>query len=342
MIVLNHLKLLRNFVSAALFLCIAYPALAQSAKVIHVHSWLPPAHTMNKDVLPTWGKWIEDATDGRVGIKIEYPGGHPKSALDNVADGVYQAGWTFHGYFPGRFKLTKIVELPGLGVGAGKASKVYWQVHQSHLAKAGEHKGVIVAGLFTHGPGHIHLAKPIKSLSEMKGKKIRVGGGVQTAIANRMGVKGVAAPGSKVYEILSQGVADGVFMPMGEKRTLRLKEVAPFTMKFPGGMYLGSFGIFLNQAFMDSLSKKDRDAVLSVSGEKLSEMAGGYWQKDVVVGEADAKKSGNTIQEAPASVLSEFANLTQGMDEEWFGEVKDRGIDAKAALAELRKKAKSY
>jgi len=338
------MKRTMNILIGALLACtmMLTTATALAEKVIHIHSWLPAGHTMNKVVLPTWGDWIEHATEGRVKIKIEYPGGHPKSALDNVADGVYQAGWTFHGYFPGRFKLTKIVELPGLGVGAGEASKAYWQVHQSHLAKANEHKDVIVAGLFTHGPGHIHLAKPIEKLSEMNGKKIRVGGGIQTQIANRMGVKGVAAPGSKVYEILSQGVADGVFMPMGEKRTLRLKEVAPFTLKFPGGMYLGSFGIFLNRDFMDSLSINDQNAIMSVSGERLSEMAGFAWQEDVEIGEEDAKKFGNTIMEASDAVLAEFTELTKGMDEEWYNEVKDRGINAKDALSELRKKARSF
>lgn len=310
-------------------------------QTMRVHSWLPPTHTMNADVLPTWGQWIEKATEGRVKLKIEYPGGHPKSVIDNVTDGAFEAGWGFHGYTPGRFKLTKVVELPGLGTDAGTASKAYWQVHEEYLAKAGEHKGLTVAGLFTHGPGHIHLTKPIESLSEMKGKKIRVGGGIQAEIAKRMGIEGVAAPGSKVYEILSQGVADGVFMPMGEKKSLRLKEVAPFTLKFPGGMYLGSFGIFLNNDFMAALDEKDREAIMSVSGEKLSEMAGGFWQKDTDIGEADAKESGNTIMDASEAVLAEFVELTKGMDDDWLEEVAERDVDAKAALEALREKVKA-
>jgi len=315
---------------------------AFAEKTMRVGSWLPPKHTMNKDVLPTWGKWISEATEGRVTLKIEYPGGHPKGLLDGVQDGVFDAGWTFHGYFPGRFKLTKIVELPGLGAGAEAASAAHWRINEKYLAKAGEHKGVVLGGLFTHGPGQIHLREPIKSLKDMDGKKIRIGGGVQTEIAERMGVKGVAAPGSKVYEILSQGVADGVFMPMGEKRTLRLKEVAPFTMKFPTGMYLGSFGIFINPDFLDSLSAKDHAAIISVSGEKLSAMAGRYWGEDVIVGEADAKAYGNTIMDAPASVLKEFDAMTADMEEEWLKAVKDRNIDAKKALDELRSIARSY
>jgi TRAP-type C4-dicarboxylate transport system substrate-binding protein len=337
------MKYLAKFFTMILALgAVMLPGQASAEKVMRVGSWLPPKHTMNKDVLPTWGKWISEATEGRVTLKIEYPGGHPKAMLGNVQDGVFDAAWTFHGYFPGRFKLTKIVELPGLGAGAEAASVAHWRINKKYLHKAGEHKGIILGALFTHGPGQIHLREPIASLKEMDGKKIRIGGGVQTDIANRMGVKGVAAPGSKVYEILSQGVADGVFMPMGEKRTLRLKEVAPFTMKFPTGMYLGSFGVFLNKDFLDSLSAQDRTAVLSVSGEKLSALAGRYWGEDVKVGEADAKASGNTIMEAPASVLKEFDEMTADMEGQWLESVKDRNVDAKKALMELREIARSY
>jgi len=318
------------------------PGQAMAQKVMRIGSWLPPKHTMNKDVLPTWGKWIEQATEGRVKVKIEYPGGHPKALLDAVQDGVFDAGWTFHGYLPGRFKLTKIVELPNLDVDAEAASVAYWRVHQKYLKKAGEHRGVILAGLFTHGPGQIHLRKPISDLSEMRGKKIRIGGGIQTEIGKRMGIEGVAAPGSKVYEILSQGVADGVFMPMGEKRTLRLKEVAPFTIKFPHGMYLGSFGIFISPDFMDSLSAKDRKAIMSVSGEKLSAMAGRFWDEDAKIGEADARKNGNTIMDATPAMIREFKQMTATMDDDWLKEVKDRGVDAKKALWELRSIARSY
>ena len=337
------MKYIAKMITAALVLAaVTLPGQALAQKVMRVGSWLPPKHTMNKDVLPTWGKWIEEATEGRVALKIEYPGGHPKAMLGNAQDGVFDAAWTFHGYFPGRFKLTKIVELPGLGAGAEAASAAHWRINEKYLKKAGEHKGVVLAGLFTHGPGQIDLREPISNLKEMDGKKIRIGGGVQTEIANRMGVKGVAAPGSKVYEILSQGVADGVFMPMGEKRTLRLKEVAPFTMKFPTGMYLGSFGIFLNPDFLDSLGAKDRKAILSVSGEKLSAMAGRYWGEDVKIGEADAKAYGNNIMDAPASVIKEFEAMTADLEEEWLKAVADRGIDAKQALEELRKIARSY
>lgn len=314
-------------------------AYAEKTKTIHVYSWLPPKHTMNADVLPTWGKWIKEATQGRVNLEIQYPGS-PKAVLDNVTDGAYEAGWTFHGFTPGRFNLTKVVELPNLGVGADKASPAYWKVYNKYFSKSNENDELVLAGLFTHAPGQIHLNKEIISLADLKGKKIRIGGGIQSQIAKRFGIEGVSLPGNKVYQALSQGIADGVFMPLGEKRTLRLKEVAPFTLKFPAGMYLGSFGIYLNPAFLDSLSKQDKAAILNVSGEKLSTLAGEYWQKDASIGEADAKKYGNTILDASPAIINEFQEMMSGMDEEWITEVSKNGIDARAALNELREMVK--
>ena len=315
------------------------PVLAQGT--IRVASWLPPTHTMNAVVLATWGQWIAEATDGRVTMKIEYGLGHPKSLLDQVQDGAVEAAWTYHGYLPGRFKLTQLPELPLHGIGPEAASVAHWRVHEKYFATAGEHRGVIVAGLFTHGPGQIHLRAPITSLADMVGKKIRVGGGIQGEIGKRMGIEGVPAPGSKVYEILSQGVADGAFMPMEVKKSLRIKEVAPYTYKLPQGMYLGSFGIFLNEDFVAGLSEADRQALLRVSGERLSRMAGAAWGEADAVGESDAVAAGNTIVLADDKMQADFQRLADGMDAEWVERVADRGVDAAAALQEFRAIARS-
>lgn len=335
---------MKKTISARLcaLITVAAMAVAPSAHAAEmvVGTWLGKNHPMNSEVLPTWGKWISDATDGRVKIKIEYHAGHPKGVFTGVEDGTYDAGWSFHGYIPGQFKLTKMAELPLLNADAESASTAYWRVHQKHLAAANEHEGLVLVGLFTHGPGQIMMREPISGLADMKGKKIRVGGGIQGEIAKRMGVVQVPAPGSKVYEILSTGVADGVFMPVGEQKTLRLAEVAKFIFLQPEGMYLGSFGIFMNPEFLEGLSDADREAVLSVSGEKLSTLAGHHWGQNDKNGLDAARAAGNTIVEAPAAEQAAFKKMTDGMEEAWYAEVKDRGVDAKAALAEFRKIAR--
>jgi TRAP-type C4-dicarboxylate transport system substrate-binding protein len=187
----------------------------------------------------------------------------------------------------------------------------------------------------------VHTIKPITSLADLKGKKIRIGGGIQSDLGKRLAITPIAAPGSKVYEMLQQGVIDGVFMPMGEQQSLRLYEVAPNVLAVPGGMYLGSFSIFINPDFLANLPKKDRDAIMSVSGEKLSAMAGKTWDKADAKGLIFAKNKGVKVT-SNKQLGEEFNQISKGLDEEWIKSVKNRDVDAETALKELRTIARNY
>ncbi|MBN0989244.1 TRAP transporter substrate-binding protein [Amphritea pacifica] len=318
--------------------------IAAAETIMRVASWLPPTHVQNAVVWPTWGKWIEEATEGRVKLEIEYGLGHPKTLFELVEDGVADASFSYHGYVPGRFKLALGVEEPLMGASAEAASVAYWRVHQKYFAAANEHDGLTVAGVFVHGPGQIQTIEPISSLADLKGKKIRIGGGVPAEIGNRLGVTPVGAPAPKVYELLQQGIVDGVFLPIAEQKTLRLNEVARNVVALPGGMYLGSFSIFINPDFLDSLSDKDREAIMSVSGEKLSAMAGRAWDAADREGMKAAEEAGVNIVKVSAddAFAKDFNQLVEGMDQIWLDSVADRDVDAKSALAELRSIAHSY
>ncbi|WP_261844946.1 TRAP transporter substrate-binding protein [Aliamphritea ceti] len=333
---------IKKLLTAGLLTALASVASAETT--LRVASWLPPTHTQNTVVWPTWAKWVEDATEGRVKVVVEYGMGHPKTMFELVEDGVVDASFSYHGYVPGRFKLTQMVEQPLLGTNAEAASVAHWRIHQKYLAEANEHDGLEVIGLFTHGPGQIQLAEPIESLTELKGKKIRLGGGVQGEIGHRMGVTAVGAPAPKVYEMMQQGVIDGVFIPLIDQKGLRLKEVARNVVALPGGMYMGSFSIFMNPDFLADIDPQDRQAILDVSGEKLSAMAGRAWDAGDKDGLAAAEEAGvNVIMVKPDDAFAqEFVSLTEGMDDAFIKSVSDRGVDTRTALQELREVARNY
>lgn len=305
---------------------------AKAQETLTISSWIPP-HAMNTVFFPAWIEQVEAATDGRVTGKIEFGLAPPPGQIDLIEDGSADVAWIFHGYNPGRFVTTKLIELPGYQGDAEAASVAHWRAHEQYLKDAGEHEGVRVIALMTHGPGQVHMREPIQSLADMEGKKIRIGGGVSADVGTALGVVGVQVPAPKVYETLSGGVADGVWMPMETNMSLRLYEVAPNTITMPGGLYRGSFSVIMSEDALARLSEEDREAVLSTTGETLSAMAGKAWADADVAGIENAGEVGVIMGEFSADDQATFAEIAGDIRGRVIDEVAAKGVDAEAAVA---------
>jgi TRAP-type C4-dicarboxylate transport system substrate-binding protein len=310
---------------------------ASAQTVFRYDTWISPTHSQNAVVIPAWSKMVEDATQGRVKIAMSYPPNvNPATFFDRATDGISDIVWSFHGYNAGRFLLTQIVELPGLDADAEQASIAYQRIHQKFLDKAGEHKGIKVIHVFAHGPGVLHTRQPITTAEQMKGLKVRNGGGIAAEVSNALGFVQVPAPASKVYEFVSQGVADGAFMSIEVQTSFKLKEIARYVLVQPGGFYNGSFFVGMNPDKFAKLSKADQDAIDRVSGENLAALTGKEWDKSDRLGEEDARASGTTITTASPEVAKQVREKLGGIEREWLDKVSKKGFDGRAALDALR------
>ncbi|WP_432695025.1 TRAP transporter substrate-binding protein [Marinobacterium sp. YM272] len=311
---------------------------ALAATTLRVTTWLPPTNPQNEVVWPTWSKWVEEATEGRVKVELEYGSGHPKTLFNLVEDGVTDVSFSVNAYLPGRFKLPGVAEIPGESGDAERGSVALWKVYKEYFEPADEYAGLQVLGMFVHGPGQLQTQFDVNSLDDLKNRKIRIGGGVVTDLAERLQVTPVAAPATKVYEMMQQGIVEGVFLPVQEQKFLRLSEVTNQITLFPKGMYTTAFTIFMNPDVFDSLSEEDQKAIMSVSGEKLSRLAGKAWGEADQAGyqvAVDAGKKIVTLKEGDP-MLTEFNEVIKGIDETWIESVADMDVDARAALQRFR------
>ena len=321
--------------SAALAYISATEASAQT--VIKVDTWLAPNNPQNEVVFPAWAKAVEQATQGRIKVQISYPPNvNPQTFFDRLVDGISDVCWSFHGYNPGRFTVTQIVELPGLDASAYEATVAYERIQQKFLDRAGEHKGIHLLTVFSHGPGMLHTREPITKFDQFKGLKVRNGGGVGGEVGSSLGFVAVPAPASKVYEIISQGVASGTLMPIEAKDDFNLKEIAPYTLVYPGGFYYGSFFIGLSRSKYNKLSKADQAAIDKVSGENLAQIVGKAWRDADEHGRKEALAKNNTIATASPDLTKEIKAKLAHIETDWIEKASKKGIDAKAALEALR------
>ena len=322
---------------AALGLGLATGALAQET-TLKISSWLPPTHGVNTEIFAGIIDMMEKATDGQVTGELVFGLAPPPAQTDLVMDGAADMAIIFHGYQPGRYVGTKLIELPGYEGSAEAASAAYWQVHEEFLADLDEHRGVKLIALNTHGPGQIHSVEPVESLDDLKGLKIRIGGGVAGDVGAELGMVGINVPAPKVYETLESGAADAVAMNVGERIGFKLDEVAKNLYEMPGGFYRGSFAIIMSQEKFDSLpedvqAKLDAD----VFGLPASTMAGAAWDlSDKLAYDALKAADDNQLVVASDADQEAFKAISADIIEKVMGELEAKGVDAEAAHARVQ------
>lgn len=318
---------------AGVALAICSGTMAFAAETLTISSWLPPTHPINTGMLEGLVKMMEEATDGQVTGEIKMGLAPPPAQMDLVMDGAADMTIIFHGYQPGRFIGTKLIELPGYKGNAEAASVAYWHVQEKYLNQLDEHRGVKLVALTTHGPGQIHSNKAISKLSDLKGLKTRLGGGVSADVGAELGLVGIQVPAPKVYETLASGAADAVAMNMGERISFKLNEVAKNVYEMPGGFYRGSFAVLMSQEKFDSLPADVQKALdEKVFGLPASQMMGKVWDESDARARAETEAApDNKIVTASEEDQAAFAVMAERVRAKILGELDDAGIDAQAA-----------
>lgn len=339
------MSIIKRAVATAVFagLAVGFAAGAHAKTDLIISSWASPAHGMNSMMWPQFIEMLEKATEGRVTAQIKYNLGSPPAQLDLVQDGAADISWIFHGYTPGRFVTTKLIELPGYKGSAEAGSVTYWRAYKKHLEKVDEHRGVKVVSLMTHGPGVLHTSAYVNSLEQIRGMKLRLGGGVAGDVGAALGATGINVPAPKVYETLASNAADGVMIPWEGKKSFKLIEVAKQTYEMPGAFYRGSFAIIMNQDKFRSLSKKDQAALGDAFAESVARMAGSVWdQIDAEGRKLCAQTDGCNATVANDADVAAYEKLTAPIIEKVIADAAKTGIDAKAAYEMIKQDMASY
>jgi TRAP-type transport system periplasmic protein len=315
---------------------------AQAQTTMTMSSWVPPSHSLTKDVLAVWAQNVEKATNGRVKLQMlpKHPSA-PPGTFDAVKDGLVDVSYVTASYTPARHILPLLPELPGGGATAEINSVAYSRMHWKHLHAVGEYKGVKLLGVFTHGPGQMFNTKrPINKVEDLAGMKIRSGGGISEQMARALGASAFVKPAPESYELLSSGVADGTFFPLESINSFKLSTVVKYATLFPGGFYGSAFGFFMNEERWNKLTKEEQEAVMSVSGEALARLAGKSWDAADRAAYEEMKKAGIQITEAAPELIAGVKERAKVIEDDWVKNASAKGIDGAKVLAEFREELK--
>ncbi|MBL6863990.1 MAG: TRAP transporter substrate-binding protein [Rhodospirillales bacterium] len=311
---------------------------AKAGQDLRYATWDPPQHEWIKFGVDRWIKSIGKVTEGRVNVRKLAKGlGAPPAYHDFIRKGAIDVAHIIPAYTPGRLELHKVAEFPFLAASAKARTVAYWRVYEKHFKKVNEAKGMKLLNVGVHGGGLIHNTKrPITKMSDLKGMKLRVSGDNVAGMAKGMGATPIFASILKVHNMLSKGVADGVFLTFEGVKNFKLGKLVKYTTVPPGGLYATVFQMYMNQKVWDGISNKDQKLIESVSGEYGAQFLGAAWELADKNGMKHMKEMGIKITPMPAPFVAKAKAIWEPLQAIWMAKAKEKGVDGEAALAMMK------
>jgi TRAP-type C4-dicarboxylate transport system substrate-binding protein len=278
----SNQKKLAVFVMAIVVGMFLFAPLA-SAKPLELSLSLvtPPKHLRNINVINPWVKMIEERTGGKVKMTVYYAAAlaPPPQTFESTVSGVADISEGLVYATPGRFPLTETVMLPELGLETSlSCSKALWQLYQTVPQLQKEWQGVKMLWLHTTpGIKLITRKKPVRSLEDLKGLKIRVSGATAVKMGKALGFTPVSMGIGDLYLGLEKGVIDGVALPSEILVSRRLGEVTKYVTDIDLGH--DAFFVVVNENSWKGLPDDVKKVFEELSGEWAVEFTGKAWDK---------------------------------------------------------------
>lgn len=293
--------------------------------------FFPPTHAQTK-AAESWAKEIEKRSAGNVKISL-FPGGTLTPAdqcFDGAVKGISDICMSAFAYNRGRFPVMEALDLP-LGYPNGRvATRVANDFYQIMKPKALE--SVKVLYLHAHGPGLLHTKKPVKTLEEVKGMKIRSTGFSAKVVAALGGVP-VAMPQGETYEALSKGIVDGTIGPIEVLKGWKQAEVVKSTTDCFDVGYTTVFFVVMNLKKWNALAPDVRKVLDDASREWI-DVHGKAWDEADKEGRAFTKSLGNQVIPLSAQESARWKKAVRPTIEEFVKNAEQKGVPGRKSVKE--------
>lgn len=316
---------------------------AQAADITLSYAFFAPSTTFPAAQMRHWKEKMEKCTNQKVSVEL-YPGGTLLGATDmydGVQYGVADIGLGTPTYDPGRFPLAYGMSLPVGFPSATVASMTYWQLLQEFDPKAFENYKLITA--FTTEPGYIMSRKPVRSLEDIQGMKIRATGPL-FAVLEKLGADPVAMPMSDVPQAIQTGVIDGIMTSREILKDLKLAESLHYVTDYPTGVY--AFVAAMSKSRWKRLPDSVQQCINKLA-PKMAKWTGQFHDQEVqkAMEWAKSKKGLKVVELAPGQKAKWDARIGS-LVQDWVARHKDDPVPAEKFLKRLKeikaKYAKQY
>jgi len=282
---------------------------------------------------------LKKKSDGRITYTL-YAGaalGKGPEHYDIVAKGLSDMGYFTATWTPGRFPLTDVLSLATWVDGKDIAVDIGNQMYKEALAK--EFPGVKMIELNGCIQAFLWTRKPVKTIEDCKGLKIRTPGGHQTHYIKSLGAEPVFMPLGDVYLALETGTIDGLVTCPPLVLAFKLYEVAKYGVVATFGCV--SEGVIMNQKSWQKTPDDLKPIIEEVCGNPFRTTGG--LNRDVykVMMKEIEGKGVKLTSLTPDQEKRWFAGF-QDVTKKWVADLEAKGLPAKDTVLKYNKISKDF
>ncbi len=257
-----------------------------------------------------WGKEIEKRTNGQVKFEFYWSQALVKAGdeLKATGAGIADASIDLASYHPSDTPFATISELGFVTSRVDAPARALGDLYREFPAfrEQFEKHNVRMMSFIPFPPTTLGSTKPIKTLEDLKGKKIRALGLLNEVLA-KLGATPVAIPSPEIYESLSRNVIDGFTgIPLSAVKGFKFHEVTKNFLDFGYGNYLTEWVIF-NKNKWDALPPDVRQTIEKVNAETI-DLCIDLYAKEEGKFVAPLKEANCTFYTLPSSEAARWKN----------------------------------
>ena len=278
---------------------------AAAEKELSLSYFMGPKHPMNKALFTPFAEKLAELSGGELTVQ-QFPGGALNSAPPKqysiLLDGVADVAFALPGYTSQLFPKTNVITVPTVCPDAIECTEALIRAKDQ---LEDEYDAKLLAIWANAAPVLLTKDKPVKSLEDMKGLKVRVTSATDVPFMEALGASAVSQPVNVINQNLANGVIDAIAIGPSAIGSFKLHEPANYITVGPFGSG-SAFVLLMNNGVYDGLTDEQKAWVDEASGDWLSRAGGAGFQGAADRGMKIAADAGVEVYELPDDEKARF------------------------------------
>ncbi|MFV0382996.1 TRAP transporter substrate-binding protein DctP [Paracoccus sp. (in: a-proteobacteria)] len=330
---------MKTIAALTLTLGLGLPASGQAAETILFNCFFPPRHYVCSDFLPEMARRIDEATEGRVRMRIPPKSlAAPPEQYQGVVNGVMDGAVQFNGFLAADIPAVAMGLLPFVGHKESlPAGVALWETHRQHFGDQPFGEAILLSTFAFNGADIFSVnATPITTPEDLSSRKIWAVPGGPADIMAAAGASVVSGPAVQMLELVSKGVVDGyVGQPLTEVTQYKLTDYTKSVTLFDDKILQPGFSFYVGKQKWDRIAPVDQAAIQQALGLDFVRYMGRYQDEVFEKSRQELADAGVVFVDGPPELLAKLKGYGALSVENWVAAMAEQGVDGRAALADF-------